>query len=105
MNDENGLISPELVDETEDNAIECEPQPEEPPQRSQRAVWRPEYYGYSESGDTTTTELAHTATLAEHCAYTVQEVPGKEHSVIKSFSSPHAIKSEYQSLIDHDTRV
>ena len=94
-------ISPELADETEDSdAIEREPQPEEPPRRSQRAVRRPEYYGYS--GDTTTTELADTATLVEHCAYTVQEVP-RTGTFDKIYSSPHAKESEYQSLIDHDT--
>ena len=98
--DESVSISPELADETEDDAIEHEPQPEEPPRRSQRAVRRPEYYGYS--GDTTTTELADTATLVEHCAYTVQEVPGTG-TFDEVYSSPHAKESEYQSLVDHDT--
>ena len=35
VNDESVSISPELVGETEDDAIEHEPQPEEPPRRSQ----------------------------------------------------------------------
>ena len=76
MNDENGLISPELVDETEDNAIEREPQPEEQPQIK---IATSSLASRILSGDTTTTELGRTATLAEHSAYTVQEVPGKEH--------------------------
>ena len=90
-----------VVGETEDDAIEHEPQPEEPPRRSQRAVRRPEYYGYS--GDTTTTELADTATLIEHCTYTVQEVLGTG-TFDEVYTSPHEKVSEYQSLIDHDTR-
>ena len=97
-------ISPELVRETEDDAIECEPQweepqSEEPPRRSQRAVRRPKYYGYS--GDTTTTELADTATLVEHCAYTVQKVPGTG-TFDEVYTGPHEKESENQSLIDHD---
>ena len=100
VNDESVSISPELVDETEDDATECEPQREEPPRRSQRAVRRPEYYGYS--GDTTTIELADTATLVEHCAYIVQEVPGTG-TFDEVYTGPHEKESEYQSLIDHDT--
>ena len=34
-NDESVSISTELVDESEDDTTECEPQPEEPPRRSQ----------------------------------------------------------------------
>ena len=93
-------ISPELVDETEDDATECEPQREEPPRRSQRAVRRSEYYGYS--GDTTTIELADTATLVEHCPYIVQEVPGTG-TFDEVYTGPHEKESEYQSLIDHGT--
>ena len=33
-NDESVSISPELVDESEDDTTEYEPQPEEPPRRS-----------------------------------------------------------------------
>ena len=40
--------------------------------------------------------------LVEHCAYTVQEVPGTG-TFDEVFSNQHAKESEYQSLIDHDT--
>jgi hypothetical protein len=35
----------------------------------------------SKSSDNTTIERADTATLPEHCAYTVQEIPEPEHSM------------------------
>ena len=107
-NDESVSISPELLNESKDETIESEPQPDEPPRRSQRAVRCPDYYGYSESADTPTTECADTATLVEHCAYSVQEIPEPE-TFDEALSSPHAKEwklatdSEYQSLIDNDT--
>ena len=84
---------------------EGEIQPEEPPRRSQRAPRRPDYYGYSESA---VTESADTATLVEHCAYTVQKIP-EPGTFDEALSSSHAkdwklaTDSEYQSLIDNDT--
>ena len=66
-NDESVSISPELLNESEDETTEGEPQPEESPRRSQRAAQRPDYYGYSECADT--------AKQVEHCAYSVQEIP------------------------------
>ena len=77
-NDESGSISPELLNESEDETSEGEP--EEPPQRP-RAVRRPDFYGYSECADT--------ATLVEHCAYSMQEIPEPE-KFDEALSSPHA---------------
>jgi hypothetical protein len=100
-------ISPEFVDESEDENIETErqPQPEEPPQWAARCL---QYYGYSKSGDNTTTEHSDTATLAEHCAYTVQEIPEPETfdeslsmSTCKEWKL--AINSDFQALIDKGT--
>jgi hypothetical protein len=108
VSNESVPISTELEDESEEETIEREPQPEEPPRRSQRAARRPEYYGYSDSGDTTTTERADTATLVKHCAYTVHEIP-KPGTFDEAFSSPHAREwklatdSEYQLLIVDNT--
>ena len=99
-NDESVSISPELLNESEDETTEGEPQPEESPRRSQRAAQRPDYYGYSECADT--------ATQVEHCAYSVHEIPEPE-TFDEALSSPHAKEwklatdSEYQSLIDNDT--
>ena len=107
-NDESVSISPELLTESEDETTEGESQTEEPSRRSQQAVQRPDYYGYSESADTATTECADTATLVEHCAYSVQEIPDPG-TFDEALSSPHskewklATDSKYQSLIDNDT--
>ena len=80
-NDESVSISPELLNESEDETTEGEPQPEESPRRSQRAAQCPDYYGYSECADT--------ATQVEHCAYSVQEIPEPE-TFDEALSSPHA---------------
>ena len=108
MTDDGVSISSELLNESEDKTTEGEHQPEVAPRRSQRAVRRPDYYGRSEPTDTATTECADTATLVEHCAYSVQEIsePG---TIDEALSSPHAKEwklatdSEYQSLIENDT--
>ena len=80
----------------------------QPPRRSQRAVQRPDYFGYSESTDTATAESADTATLAEHCAYSVQVI-SEPVTIGEALSGPHtkewklATDAEYQSFIDNDT--
>ena len=108
MNDDGVSISPELLNESEDKTTEGEHQSEVGPRRSQRAVRRPDYYGYSEPTDTATTECADTATLVKHCAYSVQEISEPE-TIDEALSSPHAKEwklatdSEYQSLIENDT--
>ncbi|MCG8622682.1 MAG: hypothetical protein MJE68_11900 [Proteobacteria bacterium] len=45
--------------------------------------------------------LTQHATLVEHCAYTVKEVPGTG-TFDEVYTGPHEKESEYQSLIDHD---
>ena len=115
MNDESVSVSPatELLNESEDETteseseVESESRSDETPRRSQRAV-RCLDYGYSESADTATTESVDMATLSEHFAYSVQEVPEPE-TIDEALSSSHAKEwklatdSEYQSLIDNNT--
>ena len=88
--DESGSISPELLNESEDETSEGEPQPEEPPRRSQRAVRRPDFYGYSECADT--------ATLVEHCAYSIvcKRYLNREH--LMKHSAVHMQKSGNMQL-------
>ena len=88
-NDESVSISPDLVNETEDEIVESESQPAEPPRRSLRAAQCPDYYGYSESADTVTTECADAAKLTEHCAYTVQEIY-EPATIEEVLNGPHA---------------
>ena len=65
-------------------------------------IEKPPYYGYFESGDTTMIEHADTATLVDHCAYDVQQIP-EPGTLDEAFSSPHvtewklATDSKYQS--------
>ena len=99
----------DLFEESDEGAVEpdTESRQEEPVRRSRRTVQRPDYYGYSESADTVTTDLADVGTV-EHCAYNVLEISEPE-TIEEALSSPHAKEwkqatdSEYQSLMDNDT--
>ena len=103
----------EMFDEPEETRSEELPRRsernlEEPLQRSERTVQRPDYYGHSESADTTTTEFADTAIVPEHRACIMQEIP-EPVSFDEALKSPHAkdwklaTDAEYQSLVDNDT--
>ena len=65
---------------------ESDSQAPESSQRPQRTVRRPDYYGYAELAETGIVESAGTATLAEHCPYSVQE----PETIDEALSSPHA---------------
>ena len=103
----------EMFDEPEETRSEELPRRsernlEEPLRRSERTVQRPDYYGHSESADTTTTEFADTAIVPEHRACIMQEIP-EPVSFDEALKSPHAkywklaTDAEYQSLVDNDT--
>ena len=97
-----------LIDCEEDQTVEDEPPSEAPPQRSQRNVQHPNYYGYSESTEQVATVSADTAALVEHCTYNVQEIP-EPATIDEALESTHAkewklaIDSEYSSLMENDT--
>ena len=99
--DESVSILPELLNESDNESTEFESQPAEPPRRSQRAVQRPDYFGYSESTDTAIAESADTATLAEHCAYSVQEI-SEPVTIGEALSGPHAKEWKF-GLADANT--
>ena len=104
-NDESVSILPEWPNESDEEIAERDSQPSESSQRPQRTVRRPDYYGYA---DASTVEGADTATVAEHCVYSVQEIAEPE-TIDEALSGPHADEwkcatdMEYQSLIENDT--
>ena len=84
--DEDVSISPELLNVSGDKMTESESQLEAVPRRSRQVIQRPDYYGYSESTDATTTAYEDTVMPVKHYAYNVKrylsQKQWKKHSVV-----------------------